>query len=61
MQTILLCIAEVQLVISLPICMVIVYAVQKLYLRTSRQLRLLELEARAYVFSSFLESVSSEP
>jgi len=31
--------------------------VQKVYLRTSRQLRLLELETRAAVFSNFLESV----
>jgi ATP-binding cassette subfamily C (CFTR/MRP) protein 1 len=37
--------------------MLVVYVVQKVYLRTSRQLRFLELEARAGVFSNFLESV----
>ena len=57
MQIVLLCIAEKWLVLSLPTCMIVVYAVQKVYLRTSRQLRYLELEARAGVYSSFLESV----
>lgn len=39
--------------------MVVVYVVQKVYLRTSRQLRFIELESRAAVFSSFLESVGN--
>lgn len=43
--------------LSLPFSIVIVYIVQKVYLRTSRQLRILELESRAAVFSSFLETV----
>lgn len=43
--------------LSLPLTIVIVYIVQKVYLRTSRQLRILELESRAAVFSSFLETV----
>ncbi|KAI8633828.1 putative ABC transporter [Xylariaceae sp. FL1651] len=45
------------LMLSLPICMAVVYLVQMVYLRTSRQLRFLELESRAAVFSSFIESV----
>ncbi|KAJ3575139.1 hypothetical protein NPX13_g4135 [Xylaria arbuscula] len=57
MQVILLCIAGKWLVVSLPACIAVVYVIQKVYLRTSRQLRLLELEARAGVFSSFLETV----
>ncbi|KAK8006062.1 ABC transporter [Apiospora marii] len=56
-QVIFLCLAEKWLALSLPTCAVVVYVVQKLYLRTSRQLRYLELESRAGVFSSFLESV----
>lgn len=59
MQVILLCMAERWLTVSLPVCAVLVYVVQRVYLRTSRQLRLLELESRAGVFSSFLESVGS--
>ncbi|KAM0146573.1 hypothetical protein ACHAPG_011062 [Botrytis cinerea] len=57
MQVILLFVAQKWLTVSLPACMLVVYVVQKVYLRTSRQLRFLELEARAGVFSSFLESV----
>ncbi|TVY42741.1 ABC transporter [Lachnellula subtilissima] len=57
MQIVLLFIAQKWLTMSLPGCMLIVYVVQKVYLRTSRQLRFLELESRAGVFSSFLESV----
>lgn len=57
MQIILLCVAERWLAVSLPVCMLVVYVVQKVYLRTSRQLRFLELEARAEVFSSFLETI----
>ncbi|KAI0555381.1 putative ABC transporter [Xylaria curta] len=57
MQIVLLCVAEKWLALSLSICMVVVYVVQKVYLQTSRQLRFLELEARAGVFSSFLESI----
>ncbi|KAK7713447.1 hypothetical protein SLS64_004697 [Diaporthe eres] len=47
--------------LSLPYSAAVVYAVQKVYLCTSRQLRLLELESRAAVFSSFLETVQGAP
>ncbi|KAK1755647.1 ABC transporter FUM19 [Echria macrotheca] len=57
MQITLLLSTQKLLAISLPPCMLVVYFVQKVYLRTSRQLRFLELETRAAVFSSFLESV----
>ena len=50
--------AQILLTATLPICIVVVYIVQRVYLRTSRQLRLLDLESQAAVFSSFLESVS---
>ncbi|PCH05502.1 ABC transporter, integral membrane type 1 [Penicillium occitanis (nom. inval.)] len=57
MQVILLCVAEKWLALSLPACVLLVYVIQKAYLRTSRQLRFLELESRAGVFSNFLETV----
>ena len=57
MQAVLLFIAQKWLALTLPIFLIIVYIVQKIYLRTSRQLRFLELESHAAVFSSFLESV----
>jgi hypothetical protein len=59
MQVILLCMAQTRLALSLPVCGGLVYMIQKVYLKTSRQLRFLELESRAAVLSSFLESVST--
>ncbi|KAI0814233.1 putative ABC transporter [Xylaria sp. FL0064] len=56
-QIVILCIAEKWLVIYLPVCAAVVYIVQKVYLQTSRQLRFLELQSHAGVFSSFLESI----
>jgi hypothetical protein len=46
------------LIMVLPLVLVIVYAVQKVYLRSLRQLQALELESKAVVVSGFLESVS---
>ncbi|QLI66506.1 ABC multidrug transporter B [Metarhizium brunneum] len=44
------------LLVTLPICIVIVYLVQRIYLRTSRQLRVLELESYSSLNSWFLET-----
>ncbi|KAK0618103.1 P-loop containing nucleoside triphosphate hydrolase protein [Bombardia bombarda] len=44
------------MIVTLPFCTVIVYVVQRVYLRTSRQLRLIELESRSAVYSSLLET-----
>ena len=49
--------AQKLLTATLPLCVLVVYIVQRIYLRTSRQLRLLDLESQAAVYSSFLESV----
>ncbi|KAF2421220.1 putative ABC transporter [Tothia fuscella] len=57
MQIALLCVAERWLAITVPACMLVVYYIQRVYLRTSRQLRYLELESRAEVFSSFMKSI----
>lgn len=59
MQIILLCVAQKWLALSLPACMLLVYVIQKVYLRTSRQLQFLELESRAGVLLSFLECVGT--
>jgi len=56
-QVMLLCLAEKWLSVSLPACMIVVYVVQKVRLRTLRQLRVLEQESTVGVFWSFLESV----
>ncbi|WQF82387.1 Putative AAA+ ATPase domain, ABC transporter type 1, transmembrane domain-containing protein [Colletotrichum destructivum] len=56
-QLILLFSAQKLMATTLPLCVVTVYFVQRIYLRTSRQLRLLDLESQSAVYSSFLESV----
>jgi ATP-binding cassette subfamily C (CFTR/MRP) protein 1 len=43
--------------ITIPFVMVAIFLVQKVYLRTSRQLRLLEIEARSPIYSHFLETL----
>ncbi|CAI6082463.1 unnamed protein product, partial [Clonostachys chloroleuca] len=43
---------------SIPVCCVLLFIVQFFYLRTSRQLRLLNIEAKAPLFSQFLETLS---
>ncbi|KAL3951875.1 hypothetical protein ACCO45_013592 [Purpureocillium lilacinum] len=46
-----------QLWLALPVCIAVVYVVQRVYLRTSRQLRALELESHSALYSWFLETV----
>ena len=46
------------LAITLPFVVGIVFVIQKFYLRTSRQVRLLDIEAKAPVYLHFLETVS---
>ncbi|KAF3480026.1 ABC transporter [Arthroderma uncinatum] len=43
---------------AIPFCILVLVVVQFYYLRTSRQLRLLDIEAKAPLFSQFLETVS---
>ncbi|KAL1899178.1 hypothetical protein Sste5346_003100 [Sporothrix stenoceras] len=56
-QYILLSIVQPFIVAVLPFTFVVLYLVQKIYLPTSRQLRFLDLETRARVNSSFLETL----
>lgn len=44
--------------IAFPIVIAILFFIQKFYLRTSRQLRLLDLETKAPLYSRFLECIS---
>ena len=44
--------------IALPFCIVAVWAVQKFYLRTSSQLRILDIECKSQLFTHFLELLS---
>ncbi|KUJ11330.1 ABC transporter [Mollisia scopiformis] len=45
------------LAISYPFIFVILYVIQKFYLRTSRQLRLLDLEAKSPLYTHFLDTI----
>ncbi|KAH8881037.1 P-loop containing nucleoside triphosphate hydrolase protein [Thozetella sp. PMI_491] len=63
--TLVLCVAQMVLIgvgsiyaaISFPIILVALFIIQKFYLRTSRQLRLLDLETKAPLYSLFEESL----
>ncbi|KAL4874811.1 P-loop containing nucleoside triphosphate hydrolase protein [Aspergillus karnatakaensis] len=57
-QMIFMGIASKYAAISFPFVLLIVYTIQKIYLRTSRQLRFLDLEAKAPLYSHFTDSLS---
>lgn len=61
MQAALLLLSQPLIALILPPTILVVYIVQKIYLRTSRQLRVLELSSRAAVLSSFTETVAGAP
>jgi hypothetical protein len=56
---ILLFFTQIFIAIGTPFLFLILYFFQKLYLRTSRQIRFLDIEKRADVLSDFLETVRS--
>nr|XP_036575545.1 Multidrug resistance-associated protein 1-like protein 5 [Colletotrichum truncatum]KAF6782134.1 Multidrug resistance-associated protein 1-like protein 5 [Colletotrichum truncatum] len=55
---ILTCIATGYLVFAIPVLAVVLYSIQRVYLQTSRQIRLLDLEAKSPIFSHFIASFS---
>jgi ATP-binding cassette subfamily C (CFTR/MRP) protein 1 len=57
-QAIFICISTSYFAIVLPFVMIMIYVLQKFYLRTSRQIRLTDLEAKAPLYSNFLETLS---
>jgi ABC-type multidrug transport system fused ATPase/permease subunit len=46
------------MVASVPVLVLTIWALQHVYLRTSRQLRLLDIEAKSPLYSHFLESLA---
>lgn len=42
----------------IPVCVLVIYYVAKFYVQTSRQMRLLDIEAKAPLFSQFLEALN---
>ena len=57
-QAIFICISASYFSIVLPFVLLVMYMLQKFYLRTSRQIRLMDLEAKAPLYSNFLETLS---
>jgi len=54
-QMILIGVASIYAAIAFPIILIALYFIQRIYLRTSRQLRLLDLEAKSPLYSQFIE------
>lgn len=57
--TVLVFVGSGYLAIALPACLLAVYGIQHFYLRTSRQMRHVDIEAREPLFASFLDTVTS--
>lgn len=58
MSAIMMCISARYFAAVVPPFFVFLWMLQKFYLRTSRQMRLLDLEAKSPLFSQFIESLS---
>lgn len=58
-QLVLLFITQIYVAVGTPFLFFVLYLLQKLYLCTSRQIRLMDIELRAEVLSNFLETVRS--
>jgi ATP-binding cassette subfamily C (CFTR/MRP) protein 1 len=55
---ILIGVASVYAAAAFPVVLISLYFIQKIYLRTSRQLRLLDLEAKSPLYTQFMECLS---
>jgi ATP-binding cassette subfamily C (CFTR/MRP) protein 1 len=53
----LICVGSSYMATTVPFTFVAIYFIQRFYLRTSRQLRLLDLEARSPLFKHFTETI----
>ncbi|PYH88863.1 putative ATP-binding cassette transporter [Aspergillus ellipticus CBS 707.79] len=57
-QVMLLLVAQPVMAATVPACAICVYFIQRLYLRTSRQFRFLDLESRSQLYTNFLDTSS---
>ncbi|OAR05734.1 hypothetical protein LLEC1_03461 [Akanthomyces lecanii] len=60
-QIVIMSLVQTEVAFAVPVCAVVVYFVQRVYLRTSRQLRVLDLEAKASLYSGFHETIDGLP
>jgi ATP-binding cassette, subfamily C (CFTR/MRP), member 1 len=58
MSAVLMCVSARYFAATMPPVFLFMWMLQKFYLRTSRQMRILDLEAKSPLFSQFLESLS---
>ncbi|KAN0096080.1 putative ATP-binding cassette transporter [Hyaloscypha variabilis] len=58
MGGIFMCLVSGYFALTLPPVLLVVWVLQKFYLRTSRQIRLLDLEAKSPLYTHFIESLS---
>ncbi|KAJ5716811.1 P-loop containing nucleoside triphosphate hydrolase protein [Penicillium malachiteum] len=56
-KMVILCAVSKYLSVVFPPLLAVIYAIQRCYLRTSRQVRLLDIEARSPLFNHFLETI----
>ncbi|XWW95783.1 hypothetical protein V2A60_003750 [Cordyceps javanica] len=60
-QIIVMSLVQTTFAYAVPLCALVIYFVQRVYLRTSRQLRVLDLEAKASLYSCFHETIDGLP
>ena len=58
LKLLILCVFAKYLAVTIPFILITIYFTQSLYLRTSRQMRLLDIEAKAPLYTHFIELVS---
>ncbi|KAF4634221.1 hypothetical protein G7Y89_g3892 [Cudoniella acicularis] len=58
MGAILMCLSAGYFTLTMPPVAFVVWVIQKFYIRTSRQIRILDLEAKSPLYSHFIESLS---
>ncbi|KAL5318920.1 hypothetical protein ACEPPN_013988 [Leptodophora sp. 'Broadleaf-Isolate-01'] len=61
MGAILMCISAGYFTLTMPVVGIAVWLIQKYYLRTSRQIRILDLEAKSPLYTHFIETLSGLP
>jgi hypothetical protein len=57
MQGVILFVFERIMAITLEFCTVLVYFIQRVYLRSSRQLRFIDLDSKSQLYASFIDTV----
>ncbi|RAK71485.1 P-loop containing nucleoside triphosphate hydrolase protein [Aspergillus fijiensis CBS 313.89] len=57
-QVVVVCVSTSYIAATVPACLLAFYFVQRFYLRTSRQIRYLDIEAKAPLITHFLETLS---